>query len=387
MPDFLIELVGCFIRDPATGEERRLSVEDEFNPISSVKRATVSSWVSKNNSRPRRMGSKTAKKIYDLRDLLKFQIYFEKKATPEQAKSVMENLRKYHFSVTEDECFELSAKLFSKIIEFRSKNKNDVKPEDVESTDFIQDTDVFFLNEVANKCPLCHKPLIKKKNGKKVPQYRVVLIYPYMLDKDDLDDFDAIKKAPDNQEADENRISLCMNCANSYEREPVVDEYSRMVDIKRQALIAFNLDNNLEKITLEKDVLQIVKKIAKIDLQSTKNIELEMNPLSVNEKLPNNFMLQKGVTTWVQYYYNVINREFIKLSRLGDVDFDAICMEVKLAFIKIKKYKNTKEEQFEAMVDWIQQELGVGDELKNACRCVTSFFVQNCEVFEKNETT
>lgn len=387
LPDYFIELVGTFIREPVTHKERVLDQVDKFNPLNDeqlVKRSTISSWLNRNGGKVRNMGRAVAERIYALRDTDKFQQYFENNASIEQCRSVLKQLRNFHFSADEDDCFKISSHIFEKIIEFRTKKKNDVNPEDIELTSFVQDTDIFFLREVGNRCPLCHKLLIKKKNGKNVPQYRITSIFPYWLDQDILGSFEIIKKAPKELDADDNKISLCLNCANSYEKAPEIDEYSKLLKIKKEAINSFDLENQLIGINLEHEVAQVVEKIANLHQQSTDDIDLVMNPVSVKEKLPQNYLLQREITNQVQYYYNIINREFINLSRTDGIEFDEVCEEVRFAFIKVKKFKETKEEQFEAMVDWMQQTLGFYDDRRLACKCVTSFFVQNCEVFEQN---
>lgn len=68
-------------------------------------------------------------------------------------------------------------------------------------------------------------------------------------------------------------------------------ENQKLLDIKRQALSTFDLENNLEKVKLEREVIEVVKKIARIDPQSTRDIDLEVDLISVKEKLPNDFIV------------------------------------------------------------------------------------------------
>ena len=118
---------------------------------------------------------------------------------------------------------------------------------------------------------MCGRKLIINKYGKKLPQYRIVLIYPLNNEKEIKDKFNAIKKAPTDKGADENKIPLCLNCANLYEMDPTIDDYKKLVKIKEQALNTARMDQNLQNATLEQQIGKVVRKISKLkseDLQS-----------------------------------------------------------------------------------------------------------------------
>lgn len=385
IPEYFIKLVDCFIRLPSNNEERSLAAKDEFNPVQKTPTA-IYTWINKSGKASRNMSPKIAKAIYDLRDVDKFKDYFEKVATSQQCEKVRDRLREFHFDATEDNCFDVSGKLFSKIFEFRSKRKNDVKPLDIEEQSFVQDTDIVFLQEVGNKCSLCNRKLIINRSGKKLPQYRIVSIYPKIIEPKDANKFDAIKKAPTDKGADENLIPLCLNCANTYDIAPTIDDYKKLVKIKERALNTFKLDQNLQNTSLEQQIADVVKKISQLDDEDIKGNKTEMSPVTVKEKIPNSLMLQLKVTNMVQLFYNIINRQLAHLSESTGLDLDIVVQQFSIAYKKIRKYRNTREEQFQSMVTWLQQELNLSDSYKTACEFVIAFFVQNCEVFEKIET-
>lgn len=386
IPEYFIKLVDCFIRLPSNNEERLLAAKDEFNPVQQTPTA-IYTWINKSGKASRNMSPKIAKAIYDLRDVDKFKDYFEKVATSQQCEKVRDGLREFHFDATDDNCFDVSGKIFSKIFEFRSKGKNNVEPIDIDEQSFVQDTDIFFLQEVGNRCPLCNRKLVITKNGKKLPQYRIVSIYPKTIEPEDANKFDAIKKAPVNKGADENLIPLCLNCANAYDTASAIDDYKKLVEIKKKALNTYKLDQNLKNASLEQQIADVVKKISQLNDEDIKSAKMEMNPVAVKEKIPNSLMLQLKVTNMVQLFYNIINRQLAHLSETSGLDLDIVVQQFSIAYKKISKYRNTREEQFQSMVTWLQQELNLSDSYKTACEFVIAFFVQNCEVFEKVETT
>lgn len=144
IPEYFIKLVDCFIRLPSNNEERLLAAKDEFNPVQQTPTA-IYTWINKSGKASRNMSPKIAKAIYDLRDVDKFKDYFEKVATSQQCEKVRDGLREFHFDATDDNCFDVSGKIFSKIFEFRSKGKNNVEPIDIDEQSFVQDTDIFFF--------------------------------------------------------------------------------------------------------------------------------------------------------------------------------------------------------------------------------------------------
>lgn len=385
IPEYFIKLVDCFIRLPSSNEERALAAKDEFNPVQKTPTA-IYTWINKSGKAARNMSPKIAKAIYDLGDVNKFKDYFEKAATSQQCEKVRDGLRNFHFDATEDNCFDISGKLLSKIFEFRSKRKNDVRPLDIEEQSFVQNTDIVFLQEVGNKCPLCNRKLIITKNGKKLPQYRIVSIYPKIIEPKDVNKFDAIKKAPMNKGADENLIPLCLNCANAYDISPAIDDYKELVEVKKKALNTYKLDQNLQNMSLEQQIADVVKKISQLNDEYVQGNKIEMNPVTVKEKIPNSLMLQLKVTNMVQLFYNIINRQLAHQSEASGLDLDIVVQQFSIAYKKIRKYRNTREEQFQSMVTWLQQELKLSDSYKTACEFVIAFFIQNCEVFEKVET-
>lgn len=138
---------------------------------------------------------------------------------------------------------------------------------------------------------------------------------------------------------------------------------------------------------LESEVIKVVRRIANLGSLDKENIELEMSPAFIKEKIPSPVMLQNKIIFLVQYYYKVIRDEFSRLQRVSDFDFNLVCSQIKSAYYKVKKRNGNREHQFNAMVGWMQQELRLSENERTACECVVAFFVQSCEVFEKVETT
>lgn len=233
VPDFFIELVNSFIREPSTDEERKAADSGDYNPVENIKRGVISSWFPKKGKSKRNIGSDIAGKIYALRDCDKFIAIFEKKSSADQCRAVSKKLNSFHFAADEENCFEVCSRIFEELLNKRINGDNEVSPEDIGDAVLLGDTDIIFLQEVGNKCPLCGKKLVITKKQKKLAQYQIVNIFPAQLNEETMQDFESIKKAPINLDADENKIPLCLNCSTSYEIDPEIDEYRNLLDIKK----------------------------------------------------------------------------------------------------------------------------------------------------------
>lgn len=385
MPDFFIELVDSFIREPSTDEERKAANARDYNPVENLNRGVISSWFPKKGKSKRNIGSDIAGRIYAIRDCDKFIATFEKKASFDQCRAISKQLNSFHFDTNEENCFEVCSRIFEELLNKRINGGNEVGPEDIGDAILLGDTDIIFLQEVGNKCPLCSKKLIVTKKAKKLAQYRIVNIFPTQLNDESLQEFESIKKAPGNPDADGNKIPLCLNCAASYEGYPETDEYRKLLDVKRNAVNIRELDDELARSDLENEIIKVVRRIADKGSFGMENVEPEMSPAFVKEKIPEPLTLQNKVIFLVQCYYKVIQEEFSSLQRVNDFDYNLVCSQVKSAYYKIKKRDGNREHQFNAMVGWMQQELHLSEDERTACECMVAFFVQSCEVFEKVE--
>lgn len=62
-----------------------------------------------------------------------------------------------------------------------------------------------------------------------------------------------------------------LNCVNSYDMDPTIDDYKKLVKIKEQALNTARLNQNLQNATLEQQIGKVIRKLNKLkseDLQS-----------------------------------------------------------------------------------------------------------------------
>ena len=102
----------------------------------------------------------------------------------------------------------------------------------------VQEIDFDLLADSAYRCPIEGNRFSKKKKGISVPAYKIVRIYPEGLGDDMIPLFDAIKPAPDDLDGQDNKIALCLSCANSYLKAPTPEEYQRLLQKKAYSYFA-----------------------------------------------------------------------------------------------------------------------------------------------------
>ena len=109
--------------------------------------------------------------------------------------------------------------------------------------------------------------------------------------------------------------------------------------------------------------------------------QLEYAALRIDQKI-SDALLMNDVRNHVLQYYRYIETIF---SEMTDV-FDDIAGEVKLSSQKLEKAGLSQEDVIYNLTEWIHNKAFAGDTKgKMACRIVVCFFIQNCEVFYKNE--
>ena len=255
--------------------------------------------------------------------------------------------------------------------------KNELLDEQVQEIDFA------FLQDSAYRCPIEGNRFWKKKKSVFVPAYKVVKIYPEELDDDSKILFDAIKPAPADLDEYENKIALCLSCANSYLKNPTPEEYKRLLHKKAYLTRNDRKDEIAEESHLEDEIVDVIKAIASVG--DKKRLPKFKDVLKVKEKIRSEFSdLEIDIVRDVNKYYTFIEDKFSILDGNGKSTFEVIRAEVKACYEKYKAEGYDQLEIYYALVEWILLVKGL-DEAKHrrAAEVMVSFFVQNCAVFRK----
>lgn len=244
----------------------------------------------------------------------------------------------------------------------------------------VEYQDAPLLAEVNYECPLTHEKLVEEVKGIPKKKYEITQIFPDDLSSELAATFNAIYPRPKNLDAPENLIALSQEASENYLMSPMADEYKKLYEIKQVTSKQYKAINAINRIDLEEEIRVAIEGLISIN-PSDVLPQLEYAALRIDQKI-SDALLMNDVRNHVLQYYRYIENIF---SEMTDV-FDDIAGEVKLSSQKLEKAGLSQEDVIYNLTEWIHNKAFAGDTKgKMACRIVVCFFIQNCEVFYKNE--
>lgn len=189
---------------------------------------------------------RTATNLWSKRKEDKFKNYI-KSISKEQRELLAEDIAdRIGEEVNEKNVSYVCERLLSEAVQSASKVNHEINDG---SDAYVSDSPM--IVEVGGRCPLCGKDLIKKlRTGKKRKNYKIVKIFPDNLDVKNVGDFEQIKNAPVNTDADENLIAPCSECAEDYEFDPDIKVFEKLVYDKNNILQEDNINQEIRGISL-----------------------------------------------------------------------------------------------------------------------------------------
>lgn len=244
----------------------------------------------------------------------------------------------------------------------------------------VEYQDAPLLAEVNYECPITHEKLVEEVKGIPKKKYEITQIFPDDLPSELASTFNAVYPRPKNLDAPENLIALSQETSENYLMSPMVDEYKKLYEIKQVTSKQYKAINAINRIELEAEIRAAIEGLISIN-PSDMLPQLEYAALRIDQKI-SDALLMNDVRNHVLQYYRYIETIF---SEMTDV-FDDIAGEVKLSSQKLEKAGLSQEDVIYNLTEWIHNKAFAGDTKgKMACRIVVCFFIQNCEVFYKNE--
>ncbi|NQI72446.1 hypothetical protein HO590_04365 [Streptococcus suis] len=244
----------------------------------------------------------------------------------------------------------------------------------------VEYQDAPLLAEVNYECPLTHEKLVEEVKGIPKKKYEITQIFPNDLPSELAATFNTVYPRPKNLDAPENLIALSQEASENYLMSPMVDEYKKLYEIKQVTSKQYKAINAINRIELEAEIRAAIEGLISIN-PSDVLPQLEYVALRIDQKI-SDALLMNDVRNHVLQYYRYIETIF---SEMTDV-FDDIAGEVKLSSQKLEKAGLSQEDVIYNLTEWIHNKVFAGDTKgKMACRIVVCFFIQNCEVFYKNE--
>lgn len=237
--------------------------------------------------------------------------------------------------------------------------------------------------ETGGACPLCTQPIIFKKIGSKNPSkgYEVAHIYP--LNPTPIQAQALIGYlAPIDINGLDNVICLCPTCHRKFDKDFKIEEYFRIRAIKDVFIRDANARKAIAEHTLREEIKEILELITSMQADDVETFDLELDAKTLNDKLrtgASNF-LKRNIRNDIVDYFVSIRDEMRLLEQRDQVSVKILQNQVNTYFWEMHRQNpENKDVVFQYIAQWISTRTGKSID---SSRVLTSFFVQNCEVFD-----
>lgn len=238
--------------------------------------------------------------------------------------------------------------------------------------------------ETGGCCPLCTLPILFQKKGSKRTSkgYEVAHIYPLNPTQSQATALVGYPAPPDIN-ALENVIALCPTCHTKYDKDFKLDELVRLRRIKDGYLSEAKAKITASEHTIQVEVCEILDAIATFNFDET----VELSPTNfdistVDRKLKTGMSpLQKREIkiNAISFYMRI--RDHIRwLEQQDQASVRILQNQINSYYLAMNKQNpENKDLVFNYVAQWISAKT---NKPILAAKVLTSFFVQNCEVFD-----
>jgi len=237
--------------------------------------------------------------------------------------------------------------------------------------------------ETSGCCPLCTLPILFKKRGSKKPTkgYEVAHIYPLNPTESQAKALVGYHVPPDIN-ALENVIALCPTCHTKYDKDFKLDELIRLRKIKDGYLSEARANLTASQHTIQEEVYEILDAIAAFDSHEIVLSPTNFDISTVDRKLKTGMSpLQKHEIKVNAISFYVRIRDHIRtLEQQDQASVRILQNQINSYYLAMnRQHPENKDLVFNYVARWIS---GKTNKPILAAKVLTSFFVQNCEVFD-----
>lgn len=372
---FLCRVGDDLLREPQTDIEDTLDEDGSLNPLRKVESSTVAKYCNGKRKIPKRTATRFLNS-WGTGENFKDSIRY---TTPQAREAIYNALVNNGFEVNESKlatfCYRLMCCFFEKL----SDGSDEVLPSDMVDINQIREKEAL-IRYYDLKCPLCGDSLLPNVSGKFIDNYNIVYTFPENLSRIEKESFEKIKKAPDESDAIGSQIPLCVSCANKYLQNPDINTFKRLVEVQAEMISKNTIEQVLQDMQLENQLVTVIEGLTNIEIDSSA-IDLAYDAKKIDDKIPDNVVLQFTIKAYVSMYYNWIRERFSQLEN-GTFMFEILAMQIKTAYLRFKGMGYGREKIFKVLTDFILEKEKLTDRYYEAARIVVAFFVANCEVFE-----
>jgi len=384
--DFLFYCFSILMIDPFTDEDLKKDDNDEYYPFSTNEGKSLANKIY------------SGERMFPIKVARNIKSHFSSERMCEEIEefddtvkqNLCDDLAKYGVNSNIDEIANVVPRIFKCFIEAALSEKDTIDT-GVISTSAISiedgsatNLDTLLLIEAGNRCPKCGKSLMNSNaKGRSRKEYSVTQIFPDNLDRTQYAQFRKIFNVGNDHNSPNNLIALCASCSAEYKADLQIDEFHKMVEIKKQLQQRQKLQQLSDRLELETEIREIINAIADVK-SDTEMVPLKMDALVVDKKISaDDHLLLNTVKSDAVLYYRFIESAFADLDEQQSGTFDIIASQFRQMFLRLKAEKIDSPAIFDGITNWVKAKVGADNVNDMAIRIVVSFFVQNCEVFDE----
>ena len=239
---------------------------------------------------------------------------------------------------------------------------------------------VALLSQVNRNCPVCSEPLFYKKGGKSYKSYQIAHIYPLNPTPEEKVLLKHEERLSEDVNDENNVIPLCEICHGKFDKPRTIKEYRMLFETKRRLIERSGQEAIWKRYALEEEIGQIIESIYD-DPSLEEKTEIEFVPKEVDEKLDSTITrpTKHKIKSNVREYFFFIKNKFSKLDGAKLDLSEIISLQIKTYYLNQKNMGLNQQAIFENIVAWIHAK--TKPKTNEAAEILTSFFIQNCEIF------
>ena len=153
-------------------------------------------------------------------------------------------------------------------------------------------------------------------------------------------------------------------------------------DKKKTIIAKRSFDKSVDALEMEKEISQVLEALS--DADPTELPTFQYTPVEVKQKIPNDKMLFSKVWTNVVQYFPFVEDKLKQLNNERRLTYEKISGDVKRAYLEFATDEQDKEVIFNRLCEWLAEKAQT--DKKSACEAIISYYIQNCEVFERETT-
>jgi cytochrome c553/predicted RNA-binding Zn-ribbon protein involved in translation (DUF1610 family) len=239
---------------------------------------------------------------------------------------------------------------------------------------------MFFLREVDFHCPLCGKEISYKEQKKDNKLFQIAHIYPNRPTADQYQVLNGAERLGVNSESFENKIALCFDCHSTQDYHTSLEDYYRLLSIKKKLLEKSAINNAIRSLDIENDIAIVVSQLAKLSDKELAN--LNYDPVYLTNKFNNDeSLLKRRVESFIHTYFPFVRDCLKEIDGKNGFNQQVLARQIRNCYLKMKDNSADKSVIFLQMTDWLNNKTQLIS--RDACEVLIAFFVQNCEVFDE----